>query len=147
MLIETHITTTREKMLEEVSDEDLFELFKKKVTDQHGSGFEFCQNKNGFSAKKNGLDATHTASLHQNLVDFLKNSFDSSHSKTGLGVRTFNCLMAAYRSSNLTVGDLLNKSKEDIFKFRLFGEKSYNFLRNELKRLGFKPDEYPLFKK
>ena len=51
-----------------------------------------------------------------------------------LSVRSFNCLK---RAGINTVGDLINKSEEDMMKVRNLGRKSLEEVINKLASLGF----------
>ena len=50
-----------------------------------------------------------------------------------LSVRSFNCLK---RASINTVGDLVNKSPEDMMKVRNLGKKSFDEVKAKLQSLG-----------
>lgn len=57
-----------------------------------------------------------------------------------LSVRTYNCLK---RAGINTVGDLLNKTRDDFAKIRNLGQRSTEEVISKLNDLGFylKPDE------
>ena len=51
-----------------------------------------------------------------------------------LSVRSFNCLK---RANINTVGDLINKSEEEMMKVRNLGKKSFDEVKEKLQSLGF----------
>jgi len=57
-----------------------------------------------------------------------------------LSMRAFNCLR---RSGLMTVGQVLEKSEEELLALRNFGRKSYDELKQKLDELGFLPKERP----
>lgn len=56
----------------------------------------------------------------------------------GLSVRAYNCLK---RSGLMTVGQVLEKSEEELLALRNFGRKSYDELKEKLIQMGFLPPE------
>lgn len=56
----------------------------------------------------------------------------------GLSVRAYNCLK---RSGLMTVGQVLEKSEEELLALRNFGRKSYEELKEKLIQMGFLPPE------
>lgn len=56
----------------------------------------------------------------------------------GLSVRAYNCLK---RSGLMTVGQVLEKTEEELLALRNFGRKSYEELKEKLIQLGFLPPE------
>ncbi len=50
MKTEIAITGKREDILKQVSNEELFEIFKKKITEEHGERFTFSHEDGIFSA-------------------------------------------------------------------------------------------------
>ncbi len=54
----------------------------------------------------------------------------------GLSVRAYNCLK---RSGLMTVGQVLEKSEEELLALRNFGRKSYDELKDRLIELGYQP--------
>ena len=57
-----------------------------------------------------------------------------------LSMRAYNCLR---RSGLMAVGQVLEKSEEELLSLRNFGRKSYDELRNKLNELGLLPAEQP----
>jgi len=57
-----------------------------------------------------------------------------------LSMRAYNCLR---RSGFMTVGQVLERSEEELLSLRNFGRKSYDELRNKLNQLGLLPAEQP----
>ncbi len=57
-----------------------------------------------------------------------------------LSMRAYNCLR---RSGLMTVGQVLEKSEEELLSLRNFGRKSYEELRDKLNELGLLPAEQP----
>ncbi len=57
-----------------------------------------------------------------------------------LSMRAYNCLR---RSGLMTVGQVLEKSEEELLALRNFGRKSYDELREKLESLGLLPAERP----
>ena len=55
-----------------------------------------------------------------------------------LSVRAYNCLK---RSGLMTVGQVLEKSEDELLSLRNFGRKSYDELRDKLVELGLLPAE------
>ncbi|UCH86060.1 MAG: DNA-directed RNA polymerase subunit alpha [Dehalococcoidia bacterium] len=55
-----------------------------------------------------------------------------------LSVRAYNCLK---RSGLMTVGQVLEKSEDELLALRNFGRKSYDELKTRLRELDFLPDE------
>jgi DNA-directed RNA polymerase subunit alpha len=57
-----------------------------------------------------------------------------------LSMRAYNCLR---RSGLMTVGQVLEKSEEELLSLRNFGRKSYEELKDKLNELGLLPPEQP----
>jgi len=57
-----------------------------------------------------------------------------------LSMRAYNCLR---RSGLMTVGQVLEKSEEELLSLRNFGRKSYDELKDKLNELGLLPAERP----
>lgn len=64
--------------------------------------------------------------------------YNTSIEELSLSVRAYNCLK---RSGLMTVGQVLEKSEEDLLSLRNFGEKSYWELMDRLLELGFVTEE------
>jgi len=58
----------------------------------------------------------------------------------GLSMRAYNCLK---RSGIMTVGQLLERTEEELMSLRNFGRRSYEELKERLIALGFLPPEKP----
>ena len=74
--------------------------------------------------------------LSKGVVDkdnFRKVKVDFSLEDMDLTVRSFNCLM---RADIKTVGDLVNKTEEEIMKVRNLGRKSLDEVKDKLKSMG-----------
>jgi DNA-directed RNA polymerase subunit alpha len=56
----------------------------------------------------------------------------------GLSMRAYNCLR---RSGLVTVGQVMEKSEEELLNLRNFGRKSYDELRDKLEDLGLLPKD------
>jgi len=63
----------------------------------------------------------------------LEEKLDKSIEELELSVRSFNCLEAA---GIKTIRDLIQKSESDMLKYRNFGRKSLNEIKNILKEMG-----------
>ncbi|MEE9276826.1 MAG: DNA-directed RNA polymerase subunit alpha [Dehalococcoidia bacterium] len=63
--------------------------------------------------------------------------YNTSIEELNLSVRAYNCLK---RSGLMTVGQVLEKSEDDLLSLRNFGEKSYYELMDRLREMGFLAD-------
>jgi DNA-directed RNA polymerase subunit alpha len=66
--------------------------------------------------------------------------YNMSIEDLNLSMRAYNCLR---RSGLMAVGQVLEKSEEELLSLRNFGRKSYDELRNKLNELGLLPAEQP----
>ena len=140
------LSSTVEETRNELTDDDLFDLFKKKVGLLNpGEKFFFQRSNEHFSAKTDGVDISPDLNqsepdLGQNLNEFLNKNLKSQNSS--IETRAYQCLKI-FAEPKTTVKDLL----ENQGHIRNYGKKAHDWTRSQFERLGFKVNEYPFFQR
>ncbi len=138
---EEKISLTKEALSIEF-EQELFELFKKKITNQEGSGFEF-KNENGmFTATRTSELQLQNSILEKSVEDF----FTWAEKEGFLSTRAISCLRAG-KLHEANISELLTYQSNDLLKFRNFGNGSLKELLIALFKFGIKDVfDYPIGK-
>ena len=141
------LSSTVEETRKKLTEDELFDLFKKKVGLLYpGESFNFMRSNEKFTAKT--IETDGLVAIDQPILPFLEEKYDSKSGGTGLGVRSYNAMrlfLAQNSKQDSTIKDFLNFSKSDFLKTRDVGKASYGYMVNEFRRLGIPTDGYPLF--
>ncbi len=138
------LSSTVEEMRNEMTEDELFGIFKNKVAISHpGENFNFMRSNEHFSAKT--IDANIPAdltepSLEQDLNQFLDENLSSKNSS--IETRAYRCLKC-FATSGKTVKDLLEYRSS----IRNYGEKAHTWTKSQFERLGFKVVDYPFLRR
>lgn len=138
------LSSNVEETRKELTEDELFDLFKKKVDLLYpGESFNFMRSNEKFTAKTTDIEILTTSNepdLEQNLSRFLDENLSSKSSS--IETRAYQCLKS-FATSGKTIKDLL----ENRDSIRNYGEKAHNWTRSQFERLGFKVNEYPFFQR
>lgn len=136
------LSSSVEETRKELTEDDLYDLFKKKVNLLYpGENFNFFRSNEKFTAKTTDTEILANSSqpnLEQNLSQFLDENLSSKSSS--IETRAYQCLKL-FATSGKTVKDLL----ENRDSIKNYGEKAHNWTKSQFEQLGFNVSEYPFF--
>lgn len=147
------ITFTRKELLESVSEE-LFSLFKEKITKKYGPDFSFRIEGDSFVAEKESTEIILSEKARMligpvSLKDVSFRKFFSENFDPGprnfLERRAFNALLNSAKSIDMSLSDFLNQDKEGMFEFRNLGKGAYLVVCEKFREKGFDTNLYPVF--
>lgn len=147
------ITFTKKELLESVSEE-LFSLFKEKITKKYGPDFSFRIEGDSFVAEKESTEIILSEKARMLIgpvsmqdvlfTDFIKEKFNPDQESV-LEARAFKVLTDSHQCGSMSLLDFLNMEKWVLLKFRNLGKGSYLVICEKFRKMGFDTNLYPVF--